>query len=298
MEPKILSYVIMIANEKSFSKAALKLHIAQPSLSYQIIKLEKELGIDLFIRGRRGVQLTYAGKSFVKRAMEILDQFKQLRDEMVDIANMKNGQLSIGSLSITGAILLPDAISIFKREYPGIDILLIEDNLKNLESLLSYGEIEISLLSMPFINNEIEKEIIMEEEILLAVPSSHPLSRLKEVNLSMFKDESFILLKEGTSFRAKTELIFQEAGFNPSVIFESINIYTCHSLASSGIGITFIPEMALREFNKNENIVYLPIQNSKNSTREVVIAYKSDRYLSKAARSFIDIVKFVAKKYT
>ncbi|WP_010530089.1 LysR family transcriptional regulator [Lentibacillus jeotgali] len=296
MEPKILRYALMVSNEKSFSKAAKKLHLSQPSLSYQISKLENDLGVELFKRGKKGIQLTYAGICFTNRATEIVDQFKQLKDEMIDFADMNKGQLLIGSLSVTGAFLLPEAISRFRKKYPGIEIALIEDSSVNLESFISHGQIEMGLLSMPVINNELDFETILEEDILLVVPSAHPLSKLQEVDLFKCKDDNFILLKNGTGFRSTTELLCYEAGFEPKIAFESININTCLSLVSSGIGITFAPKMVIKEFSYNttNDLVYLPINHSVKPTRRVIFAYKKERYLSRAAHSFINITKELA----
>ncbi|WP_240949819.1 LysR family transcriptional regulator [Psychrobacillus sp. BL-248-WT-3] len=110
MEPRLLNYVITLSNEKSFTKAAKKLHLAQPSLSYQISKLEKELGTQLFHRENE-VFPTYAGKVFISHAIQIKDQYQQLKSEIIDIAEMKKGSLVIGSLSSTGAYLIPKTIS-------------------------------------------------------------------------------------------------------------------------------------------------------------------------------------------
>ncbi|MEH7114955.1 LysR family transcriptional regulator [Neobacillus niacini] len=293
MEPKILQYVIMLANEKNFSRAAEQLHIAQPSLSYQIIKLENQLGTQLFNRGHGEVQITYAGKVFVEHALKIIDQFNQLKKEIDDVADMHTGQLYIGSLATTGAYLLPKAIPLFKNKYPGIDLVLLEDSTQNLELLISRGQVEISLMSMTMPTKELEVETILEDEYFLAVPLTHPLAHSKKIDLIDFKNESFILLKKGSPFRSVTESLCKEAGFEPKVIIESVNIMTCLSLVSTGIGIAFVPGMVIGNTTSHEPLAYLRINQVEKRTRKVVIAYKNGRYLTKAARSFIDIMKTV-----
>ncbi len=299
LEPKILRYVIMLANEKNFSKAAEKLHMAQPSLSYQIMKLENELGTQLFNRGHGEVQLTYTGKVFVEHALKINDQFNQLKKQIDDVTDMQKGQLCIGSLATTGAYLLPEAISAFKYKYPGIELVLLEDNAPNLELLVLRGQVEISLQSMPITHKELEIETILEDDVYLAVPPSHPLAKSKKVNLSDFQEEFFILLKKESSFRIETENLCRKAGFEPTIIFESINILTCLSLVSTGMGITFVPGMVIKNTPAPQPLVYLPVRLANNHKRKVVFVYKNGRYLSKAARSFIDIMKIVTNsKYT
>lgn len=297
MEPKIHRYVLMLANEKNFSKAAQKLHLSQPSLSYQIAKLEKELGLELFIRGQGEIQLTYAGETFVEHALKIVDQVEQLKNELFDVADLKKGRLNIGSLATTGAYLLPKTVANFKKNYPGVELVLIEDSTTNLELLVSNGQVEISLLSMPIQNTELEIEVILEEEIVLAVPRTHSLAKRQEVNLSECRDESFILIKQGAGFRKSTENLCKEAGFIPNVVFESININTCQALVSSGMGISFVPKMVVHEITTPDSPIYVSIKNPPHPTRKVVFAYKNGRYLSKAARIFIDIMKDVSSHH-
>jgi LysR family transcriptional regulator, hydrogen peroxide-inducible genes activator len=290
LDPKILRYVTMVANVKNFSKAAQQLHLSQPSLSYQINRIEKELGVKLFNRGQGGISLTYAGEIFVNRSVEIIDKFEQLKNEMFDLADLKHGQLVIGSTVTTGALLLPETISQFKNVYPGIEIVLHEDTTVNLELLVSQSQVEICLLSKPILNTELETEEILDEEIFLAVPSSHSFAKLKEIDLKMCKDEGFILLKNSSGFRTTTENLCKEAGFKPKLVFESANIKTCQSFTSAGMGITFVPKMGVEP---HKNLVYLSLKNEFKYKRQVLIAYKNKREISKAARVFIDILKSV-----
>jgi LysR family hydrogen peroxide-inducible transcriptional activator len=292
MEPKILNYVMTLANEKNFTKAARKLHLAQPSLSYQITKLETELGIQLFNREHTQVLPTYAGKVFISHAIQIIDQFQQLRNEIIDVAEMKKGQLIIGSLASTGAHLLPKTISEYKKQFPGIELVLIEDSSDNLQVMISRGQVEIAMISMPISNEELEVETILEEDILLAVPPHHWLSNHDEVDLRDCRDEAFILIKNGNNFRVHSYDLCIQSGFEPKIVFESVNINTCQSLVTAGVGITFVPRMFVNEFKLSDKPIYLPIKESSiKPKRKIVIMYKNNRYLSKAARSFINIMK-------
>lgn len=120
MEFRQLLYTIQIATERNFSRAAEKLHIAQPSLSQQLAKLEKELGVLLFKRSTNSVELTYAGSVFVEKAQQIVDMTDQLRREMEDIADMRKGRLVVGSLPMTGSHVLPHVLPVFRESYPNI----------------------------------------------------------------------------------------------------------------------------------------------------------------------------------
>ncbi|HJV45304.1 MAG TPA: LysR family transcriptional regulator [Bacillota bacterium] len=294
MELRQLQYAVMLAEERNFSRAAEKLHLAQPSLSQQIIKLEKELGVSLFERRPGDILLTFAGKRFIDQASKIIDQVELLKKEMQDVANTNLGQLVIGSLPITGAHILPPALPLFQQEFPGVELVLVEETTSNLEVLTSRGQTDISLLSMPISNPELEIIPLLEEEIVLAVPPGHFLAEQGIVSLAECQQEAFIFLKKGQGFREISEGLCRQAGFEPKVVFESTNIETVQSLVAAGMGVAFIPQMVTRT-RRAHVPVYLSICDLV-ATRTLVIAYKKGRYLSKAATSFISMLKSVVEK--
>ncbi|WP_308634460.1 LysR family transcriptional regulator [Paenibacillus silvisoli] len=291
MEFRQLQYVIQIAKEKNFSRAAEKLHIAQPSLSQQLSKLEKEIGVLLFRRTTNSVELTHAGAVFVDKAQNILDNIEQLKQELDDLANMRRGKLVVGSLSITGSHVLPIVLPIFNKEYPEIEVVLVEDTPSKLEQLTASGQTDLSLLALPLFEPSLEWVPIIEEEIMLAVPPDHPLAKLKDpVRVEQLRAEPFIVLKKGQGFRQNVMDICEKAGFEPHVVFESVNIETVQSLVAAGMGITFVPKMLMRDKADEKTPVYLRIA-APSPIRTLVIASRKGRYLSRAAEAFIDTMK-------
>ncbi|NGM81432.1 LysR family transcriptional regulator [Paenibacillus sp. 7124] len=291
MELRQLLYVLQIANERNFSRAAEKLHIAQPSLSQQLSKLEKELGVMLFQRNTSAVELTHAGTKFVEQAQIIIDAVELLRQEMTDISELRTGRVVVGSMPITGAHLLPHVLPVFKRKYPEIEITLLEDSSMNLEKLTASGQTDLSLLSLPLEISALAYEILGEERIDLAVPPEHPLAKRastgRRTSLEELKQESFIVLKEGQGFRKMTVDLCRQAGFEPSVVFESNNMETVQSLVAAGMGVTLVPRFISRAPRSEFVPVYLPLADPVPS-RTLVVAYRKGRYLSKAAEAFID----------
>lgn len=314
MEFRQLLYAIQIAAERNFSRAADKLHIAQPSLSQQLSKLEKELGVLLFKRSTNSVELTYAGSVFVDKAQQIVDMADQLRREMGDIADMRRGRIVIGSLPMTGAHVLPHVLPVFRRAYPDIEIVLIEETSRQLEQLTASGGTDVSLLSLPLVEPSLACIPVIEEEICLAVPPDHRLAALAgggndgrrddggsggsgnsrsdgggsgggEAELAELSDESFILLKKGQGFRALAHSLCAAAGFEPKVAVESGNIDTVQSLVAAGMGIAFVPKMVTRGDWRGPAPVYVPLRG--RPTRTLVIAFRKGRYLSNAAEAFI-----------
>ncbi|MCM3698080.1 LysR family transcriptional regulator [Paenibacillus macerans] len=294
MELRQLLYTLKIAEEKNFSRAADKLHIAQPSLSQQLSKLEQELGVKLFQRNTSTVELTYAGASFIQHAQKIMDAVAQLRQEMDDISQLRAGRVVVGSMPITGSHLLPYVLPAFKEAYPDIEITLLEDTSLNLEKLTAGGGTDLSLLSLPLQEPTLAYEPIGEEIIDLAVPPNHPLAFTEEartgVKLEQLRDEPFIVLKKGQGFRKLTVDLCRSAGFEPNVVFESNNIETVQSLVAAGMGITLVPRYIARAKRSELIPAYLPLADPAPS-RTLVIAYRKGRYLSKAAEAFIDTFK-------
>lgn len=292
MEIRQLQYALQIAKEMNFSRAAEKLHIAQPSLSQQLSKLEKEIGVLLFQRNTNSVELTYAGSVFMEQAQKIVDHIEQLKREMGDISQMRKGRLIVGSLPITGSHILPLVLPVFQSRYPDIEIVLVEETSANLEALTSSGQTDICLLSLPIDHSALIYQTLIEEEICLAVPPRHHLTLLNtqnnpSIHMSMLKDEPFILLKKGQGFRQITIDLCKTAGFEPRIVFESSNIETVQSLVAAGMGIALVPRMVTRDLGLPSAPVYFSLAEPA-PTRTLVIAYRKGRYLSKAAEAFID----------
>lgn len=294
MELRQLQYTLQIAAERNFSRAADKLHIAQPSLSQQLSKLEKELGVMLFQRNTSSVELTHAGMKFVEQAQAIIDAVELLRQEMSDISQLRTGRVVVGSMPITGAHLLPHVLPVFKSKYAEVEITLLEDSSMNLEKLTASGQTDLSLLSLPLEIPTLAYEVLGEERIDLAVPAEHPLAKRGPLgirtSLSELKDEPFIVLKEGQGFRKMTVELCRDAGFEPRIVFESNNMETVQSLVATGMGVTLVPHFIARAPRSEFVPVYLPLAEPVPS-RTLVVAYRRGRYLSRAAEAFMETFK-------
>ena len=288
MELRQIRYVLAVAEEGSFSRAAARLHLAQPSLSQQIAKLEKKLGVLLFHRLAQKVELTDAGERFVQVARKLLDQAEGLEREMREYATGQAGRLLVGSLPITGAYVLPLAIPVFTRQFPHVELSLIEETSSRLEELLVNGKLDVSLLTMPISEPALRIEPAFQEEIYLALPPAHPFAGRVEVDLADLSSQPFILLKEGQGFRQIALSLCEQAGFQPRIVFESSNIQTVQALVAAGMGVSFAPEMITRSAWGRNAPVYVHLK--QRPTRTLVIAYRKDRTLSRPVRAFIDIL--------
>lgn len=293
VELRQLLYAVTIAEEKSFSKAAEKLHLAQPSLSQQIAKLEKELDVILFERSTSSIRLTDAGERFFTSALRILDGVEQLRKEMQDVAALTKGGLTLGSLPMTGAHILPLLLPEFAKRYPGIDVRLIEEATRSLEQLTARGTAEMSLLTLPVQDANLEWEELLDEEICLAVPPTHELAGRREVKMRELDEEPFIMLKKGQGFRQVVERWCMEAGFAPRIVFESSNIETVQSLVAAGMGVAFVPRLLAHKYPRNRTGPAYVRLTEPRPYRTLVLAFRRGRYRSRAAQAFLDTARDV-----
>jgi DNA-binding transcriptional LysR family regulator len=303
MDFRQLHYMLMVAEERSFSKAAQKLYIAQPSLSQYIQKLEQQLGVQLFDRSTTPLRLTYAGELYAETGKRILDLNSQLSQQMEDIANFKKGRLIIGLSPFRSTYIMPKILPSFYKQFPGIDIVLVEGTSPELENLALKGVTDISIMTLPIKDELFSYETIMTEEILLAIPPHHRISeRIKEIrtnnhpyleiNLNDLREEPFILLKQNQKLHQISTYICEQAGFKPKIILETESIEAAHAFVAAGMGITFIPD-TLTSFNKfQQHPIYLSIEKLK-PIRTLVVAYRKGKYISKAAKEFISLSKAV-----
>ncbi|UHA73014.1 LysR family transcriptional regulator [Paenibacillus sp. 481] len=303
MEFRQLQYAIQIAQERNFSRAAEKLHIAQPSLSQQLSKLEKEIGVLLFQRTTNSVELTHAGSVFVERAQKIVDSIEQLKNEMSDISQTKTGKVVIGTMPITGSHILPHVLPQFHKRYPEIELVLSEESTTvNLEKMTAQGKNDLCLISLPLVEPSLAYEPVVDEEIVLAVPPEHPLAagvgnghtRATEISLSELRNEPFVLLKRGQGFRQLTIDLCREAGFEPRVVFESSNIETVQSLVAAGMGLSLVPSFIASAPRTEFVPAYIPLVG--RPSRTLVIAYRDGRYMSQAAEAFKQTFKDEIRK--
>jgi DNA-binding transcriptional LysR family regulator len=284
----------MVAEEKSFSKAAQKLYIAQPSLSQYIQKLEQQLGVQLFDRTTNPINLTYAGELYIETAKQILDLKDQLSQQMEDIANLRKGRLKIGIAPFRSTYIMPKVFPLFHEKFPGIEVLLVEGTSSELEELALKGVTDISIMMLPVPEEYFSYVPIAKEEILVAVPPKHPASNSlsNEILLSTLKEESFILLKQSQKLHQIALDLCKEAGFKPRVVLETESIETAHALVTAGMGVSFLPDILPLSSKFSKQPRYFSIKEYTEK-REMVVGYRKGRYLSKAAIEFINILKDV-----
>ena len=249
-----LSYFIAVADERNFTKAAEKLFISQQALSSHIAVIEKELDVTLFSR-KPSLKLTYAGQVFYRHAQKLLKDYSELYNELNDVKERKRGELTIGMSHTRGHLLLPKMLPIFMKEYPLIEIRVLEDNVEQLEQALIKKTIDFAIIHDTASNPDIVYTPLLPEKILLVV-SSQLLNRyencqsirktLKETGkISCMEEIPFLLNKKGNISREISNRIFQEENWKPNILLETENIETIGEMCINGIGAVFYPAFLL-----------------------------------------------------
>lgn len=294
-----LQYFVTVADELNVTKAAEKLYISQQSLSNQIIKLENELGVKLFVRNP-GLKLTYAGDRLYKSARHILDLHNQMLSEIEDIKDNKKGKLRIGISHTRGRILLPYILPAFREKYPLVEVTLIEGNSEMLENHIRHGEVDISLSFTPRNQEGIESIELTTDRLLLVVHrrfmeqlfgnKTEDMRKkfLQSADITAFKDCPFLLLNKGNRIRMIIDSYLEKVGIHPNIVLETENTETAYTLALEGMGITVYPEMFMTKSRTYHGVDLFPL-TSEDTMATIVVSYAKDRYLSKAAEDFIDI---------
>lgn len=298
MELRQLRYMLMIAEEKNFSRAAEKLYIAQPHLSQSILKLEKQLGVRLFDRSTTPVRLTYAGELFAAKARQILNLQEELSRQMEDIIEDESGRLSVGISTIRGSTVLPLVLPVFHELFPKVEISLKEGTSQDLENWLNKGVTDLTITNLPLGKGDFSYEVVLEEEVLLAASPGHLLVEARKnqpaseayVALRDLREEPFILLHQGQGLRHIADLLFLRAGFRPKILLETRSSETALGLAAAGMGLTFSSLSLDNPFARGKRPVYLRIADYP-FMRTLVVVHRKEKYLAKYEREFIRIIR-------
>lgn len=307
-------YILTILREGSFSKAAQKLYVSQPSLSATVKRLEAKLLSPIFNR-TNPITLTEVGEMYIKYALEIEEKEKNFEKYIFDNINILAGTIKIGGSSLVSSFVLPNMISKFKKDYPHIKFEIYEDNTKNLLHKLAQGELDIIIDDVEINEEHLQPTIAKSEVLLLAVPKSFEINNtLKEfrltaknikskkhlsekylVSIDNFSKEPFILLNPENGTGRRAIKIFENHDLDPNIVFHLDQQVTAYNAASSGMGITFVSDTLVKHIDFNSPLYYY-VLNDKEVLRDIYFYNISNRYLSVACRKFIEYNSLMSTK--
>jgi LysR family hydrogen peroxide-inducible transcriptional activator len=288
MEMHQLRYVAAVARTGNFSRGAAQCHVSQPSLSQQIQKLEDELGHRLFDRMKRAVRLTPHGEAFLPHAVRILEEADAAKREATDAHHLLRGTLAFGVLPTIAPYLLPVALAEFTMKFPGVEILVQEDTTARLLKLAHRYEIDFALASEPIQDDRFEVRELFAEELLLALPPGHPLTRKRTVSATDLEGERLIVMKEGHCLGDQVLGFCDRRNVRPSISFRSAQLETIQALVCSGLGISLIPAMASQS-KRADQPMYRSLPSPKPE-RKIVAVWPKQRPPGRAASEFLKMV--------
>ena len=303
MAGNVYRYLNALVTEGSFSRAARVLQISQPSISQFLHRIEQEVGAQLIDRTAKPLRFTYAVECFLKTENEI-EQLRQMRAKLIsDIGDGVRGHVTIGSSHYRSTFFLAEVLPIFRREYPGVSVSLAEGTTKELEDLAFDGVTDISLVIAPLYRTELEYAELFRERYLLAMSPDCRVAKTvppsttggyPTMPFSRLNGEPFIIIKQGQKFRNLYEDLCRSTHTTPRVMLESESPVAALHLASAGLGATFVTQTLAKRCHPAQPVRYFSIEPARPD-RMVVAAYRKNGYLSRAARSLIEVMRRVAE---
>jgi LysR family hydrogen peroxide-inducible transcriptional activator len=289
MEFHQLEYLIALAEEGSFTRAAERLAIAQPSLSQQIQKLEREIGQPLFDRLPRGVTTTEGGEKLLGHARRILAEIEDAKRQTRELRDTVSGVLAIGAIPTIAPFLLPGLMKAFAAQYPDVRLALVEDVTARLLEQLDQGRLDLAIMSDAEPGRSLIMEQIGSEPLVLLLPERHRLAKRKAIAWADIHAERFLVLHDMHCLSGQVMLFCRPQGLKPTIAARGAHLATLAEMISAGLGVSVVPTM-MRARDSGSGRVYRPFASDPPS-RAICVAWSVFRYRTNAARAFVAMLK-------
>jgi LysR family hydrogen peroxide-inducible transcriptional activator len=294
MEIHQLEYLVAVAEEGGFTRAAERLQVAQPSLSHQIKKLEKELRQPLFDRLPRGAVLTEAGQRMLEHARRVLAELHDARRRVGEVGGQVSGALAVGAIPTIAPFLLPPVVRSFVGRWPGVRVSVLEDVTARLLARVGHGELDLAVISSADEVSNVHVERVGAEPLYLAVSAGHRLAGRRRVAWGEVAGEPFVLLHDEHCLTGQVQAYCVPHGLQPVVTARGAQLHTVATMVSTGLGVSVLPEM-FRAADAATDRVYVRFA-APAPERELCMAWSLLRYRSNAARAFAEAVRAEAAR--
>ena len=284
MEVHQLRYFCAVAETGSFTRAAEREQVAQPSLSQQIMKLEVELGVRLFDRLGRAVRLTDMGQVFLPRARAILSEMRAAKEEVAEKQSTVSGPVCVGVIPTIAPYFLPARIALFSRQYPEASITVVEDVTVHLMDQLRAGLIDLAIIALPARGHDLDSFPLLTERLFAILPKGHRLARRRALRMKELREEPFLLLRDDHCFRDTAIEVCKRARLSPQIVFESGQFSSIMGMVGAGIGISIVPEMAVEAKPDCSSVLIA----DERASRTIGVAAVKGHFLSRVPRAFLD----------
>ena len=273
-----LRYIVAVARERHFGRAAEACFVSQPTLSVSIKKLEEELDVKIFERGASEVTVTPLGGDLVRQAQQVLEQAAAIKEIAKRGKDPLSGPLRLGVIYTIGPYLLPDLVRQAIERVPQMPLMLQENFTAKLLEMLRTGELDCAIMAEPFPDAGLAIAPLYDEPFLAAVPTAHPLAKRKSITAEELKQETMLLLGTGHCFRDHVlEVCPEYARFSSDAdgirkTFEGSSLETIKYMVASGMGVTVVPRLSVPE-ELQPHVRYIPFAKPA-PTRRVVLAWR------------------------
>jgi LysR family hydrogen peroxide-inducible transcriptional activator len=284
MEVHQLRYFIAVADEGSFSRAAAKMRVAQPSLSQQIQKLEAEVGQPLFDRLPRSVILTEAGRCLIDYARQILVAIGDARRCVDEFKGKVAGRLAVGAIATIAPYVLPELISKFQKRYPKVTLEIVEDVTDGIARRVEAGELDTAFASTCHQSPTLQRQYLGKEPLLALVSTGHPLAKKSRVTWKDLKSQKFLLLHDMHCLSRQVHQLLAEQRLRPDLALAGSQLGTIANMVAAAIGVSIVPHMMVKH-QSIPGCVSLPFAPPVPE-RELNLLYNPLRYQSKTATTF------------
>lgn len=242
-----LRYLVAVADHRHFGRAAEASFVSQPTLSTQIKKLERELGVELIERNPRQILLTDAGEQVVERARAVLSEVDDIHGIAQRAQDPESGSLRLGLFPTLAPYLLPHVVPALHERFPKLELLLVEEKTEVVLDQLRGGRLDVGVLALPVELDGLQQEYLFAEDFVLAVPRDHPLADHDgPVDVSVLAGENVLLLEEGHCLRDQALSVCHLAGAEERSGFRATSLETLRQMVAAGVGVTLLPELAVR----------------------------------------------------
>jgi DNA-binding transcriptional LysR family regulator len=282
-----LRYVVSVAQEGGFTRAAAALRVAQPSVSAAVRALERELGIELFHRSGGEVTLTPAGEALLPWARQALADCEAGRAAVGELMGLRRGRLSLGATPSLTTGLLAGVLAEFHRRYPGLELSLREDGSRNLVAALERGELDLAVVILPVAGSWVHTEALADEELILAIPRTHELASRDCVGIADLQGLPLVMFRDGYDLRESTVAACRSGGFAPTFSVEGLEMDGVLALAAAGLGAAVVPTSAV---DPGGSLAAIPF-HALEVRRTIGLASRRDRTPAPATRAFAELLR-------
>lgn len=298
IETRLLRQFIAVAEELNFNKAAIRLHMAQPQLSQAINRLEDKLGFSLFTRNKRGVKLTPAGDAFLNTAYSTLKELELGIEHARQVSQGIAGKLTVTALSIAYYESLLSTLRQFRESYPKVQLIIKEMPSSSQARAIVSGEADIAFMrKLPISAQNVESRLLLDEEIVMAMPADHPKAKEGRIDLRDFAGEDFVFTPQalGIGYHSQLIALCEAAGFYPRVVQEAAQIQTLIGLVACGFGVALVPESIAGSIMRDKVLFRRinPVTASPNPAIGLYMSWNTDNQ-SPLMDSFISMLDFNA----